>query len=128
MHHDLLWWAAIARDAVAFAIAAGTGVVLWLRKRSSRHWPITFGKVESASSFENVSKWLTDVSYSYSVDRDFYSGQFQLRSRSERKANDNELRWKGRTITVRYSPRNPHISVVRTEDQDGLRAEEFRGL
>ena len=92
MPHDLVWWTAVARDAVAFAVAASTGIVLWLRKRISRHWPITFGKVESASSFEDNLKWLTDVSYSYSVERDFYSGQFQLRSRSERKAKDHELR------------------------------------
>jgi hypothetical protein len=123
MSLDLIWWAAVARDAIALAIAASAGILLWLRKRSSRHWPITFGKVESASTYQDNLKWLTDVSYSYSVERDFYSGQFQVRSRSERKANDQELRWHGRTITVRYSPRQPHISVVRTEDQDGLRGE-----
>jgi Protein of unknown function (DUF3592) len=121
MPHDIIWWVAVARDVVAFAIAAGTGILLWLRKRSSRHWPITFGKVESASTYQDNFKWLTDVSYSYSVERDFYSGQFQLRSRSERKANDHELHWKGRTITVRYSPRDPHVSVVIAGDQDGLR-------
>jgi uncharacterized protein DUF3592 len=121
MSHDAIWWAGVARDAIAFAVAASAGILLWLRKRSSRHWPITFGKVESASSFEDGFKWLTDVSYSYRVDKDFYSGQFQLRSRSEREANDLELRWKQRAITVRYSPRNPHISVVRTEEHDGVR-------
>jgi hypothetical protein len=123
MSLDLTWWAAVARDAIALAITASAGILLWLRKRSSRHWPIAFGKVESASTYQDNFKWLTDVSYSYSVEKDFYSGQFQLRSRSERKAKDQELRWHRRTITVRYSPRQPHISVVRTEDQDGLRGE-----
>jgi hypothetical protein len=123
MSLDLIWWAAVARDAIALAITASAGILLWLRKRSSRHWPITFGKVESASTYQDNFKWLTDVSYSYSVERDFYSGQFQVRSRSEREANHQELRWHGRTITVRYSPRQPHISVVRTEDQDGLHGE-----
>jgi hypothetical protein len=123
MSLDLTWWAAVARDAIALAITASAGTLLWLRKRSSRHWPITFGKVESASTYQDNFNWLTDVSYSYSVERDFYSGQFQVRSRSEPKANDQELRWHGRTITVRYSPRQPHISVVRTEDQDSLHGE-----
>jgi hypothetical protein len=123
MSLDLTWRAAVARDAIALAIAASAGILLWLRKRSSRHWPITFGKVESASTYQDNLNWLTDVSYSYSVERDFYSGQFQVRSGSERKATDQEMHWHGRTITVRYSPRHPHISVVRTEDQDGLRGE-----
>jgi|HubBroStandDraft_1064217.scaffolds.fasta_scaffold433963_2 hypothetical protein len=125
MSHDPMWWVAVARDVIAFAVTASAGILLWLRRRSSRHWPITFGKVESASTYQDNFKWLTDVSYSYSVDRNFYSGQFQLRSRSERKANDQELRWKGRTFTVRYSPRDPHVSIVRTEDQDGLQGDRF---
>jgi hypothetical protein len=120
---DPLPWIALARDAVGFAIAAGTGIVVWLRKRSARYWPITFGKVESASSIG----CLTDVSYSYSVGTEFHSGQFQLRSRSEQKANEQEFSWKGRNIGVRYSPRDPKISVVRIEDQAGLYGEEFRG-
>jgi hypothetical protein len=103
MARDLIWWAGIARDTIPFAVVAGVGIRLWFRKRSSRHWPITFGKVESASTYQDNFKWLTDVSYSYSVESNFYSGQFQLRCLSERKANDQELRWHGRTITVRLS-------------------------
>lgn len=120
---DPLPWIALARDAVGFAIAAGTAIGVWLRKRSARYWPITFGRVEST----NVTGCLTDVSYSYSVEIDFYSGHFQVRSRNEQKANEQELRWKGRNIGVRYSPRDPKISVVRIEDQAGLYGEEFRG-
>src|SRR5258706_16292021 len=95
MTDDLISWAGLTRAAVVFAVVAGTAIAVWLRKRSSRHWPITFGKVEHASSFEDGFNWLTDVSYSYSVEKDFYSGQFQLRSRGEKKANEQELRWKG---------------------------------
>jgi hypothetical protein len=121
MPHDPIWWTAVVRDVVVFAAAATSAIILWLRKRSSRHWPIIFGKVESASSFENNGAWLTDLSCSYSVQGDFYSGQFRVRSGSEGKASEHELRWKQRSITVRYSPRNRQISIVRTEEQDGLR-------
>jgi hypothetical protein len=116
MSGDPLWWVTVARDFVAFAITASAGILLWLRTRRSRHWPITFGKVESASTYQDNFKWLTDVSYSYSIEMNSYSGQFQLRSRSERKANEHELRWKGRTVTVRYCSRDPHVSIVRPED------------
>ena len=118
---------ALVRDVAGFVIACGTGVVVRLRKRSARYWPVASGKVESATSYENVSQWLTDVSYSYNIDGEFYSGQFQLTSRSERKANEHEFRWKGRNIGVRYSPRNKNVSVVRIEDQAGLYGEEFKG-
>ena len=117
----------MAREAVAFAFASGTAVVVWLRKRSARHWPMAFGKVESASSYQFNSRWLTDVSYSYSVDGEFYSGQFQLTSRTERKADEQQSRWKGSSVGVRYSPRKKEVSVARVEDQAGLHAEAFRG-
>lgn len=117
----------MARDAVGFAIAATTGIIVWLRKRSSRHWPVTFGNVESASTFQDNSVWRTDVAYSYSIGNEFFAGEFQVRSSSERKATEKELRWKGRKTGVRYSPRSPKISVVRTEDQAGLYGGEYAG-
>jgi hypothetical protein len=39
--------------------------------------------------------------------------------RASEKATEKEHRWKGRKTAVRYSPRSPKISVVRTEDQAG---------
>jgi len=129
MHHsrDPIQWFALARELVAFAIASGTGIILWYRKRSARFWPIAYGKVESSSYFQNNAIWLTDISYSYQVADEYYSGQFQLKSRSERKAEDTVARWKGQAVGVRYSPRNPAISIIRMEDQSGLHPEEFRG-
>jgi uncharacterized protein DUF3592 len=123
--HDPIWWIAMARDAVGFAIAAGTGIIVWIRKRGAQHWPTTFGNVESASTFQDNFLWRTDVAYSYSVGNDFFPGEFQLRSWSERKATEKELRWKGRKIGVRYSPRTPQISVVRMADQAGLYGEDY---
>ncbi len=120
-------WVGLARDVAAFAIASGAGIALWLRKRSARYWPMTHGRVEQASSFENTGTWLTDISYSYCVADEFYSGQFQLKSRTERKADDEVARWKGQNIGVRYSPKKPEISVVRVEDQASLHPGEFRG-
>ena len=127
MRIDLFRWVVMARGAIGFAIAASTAFIVWLRRRGSRHWPIAFGNVESASSFQDNSVWRTDVAYSYSVGNEFYPGEFRLRSFSERKANGKELRWKGRKIGVRYSPRNPQISVVRIEDQAGLYGDEYAG-
>ena len=125
---DPLAWLSLARDLIAFGIAATTGVILWLRKRSARYWPIVCGRVEHASSFEkSPGVWLTDISYSYRVADDFYSGQFQLKARSEQKADAAAAQWKDRNIEIRYSPREPELSVVRIEDQAGLYPGEFVG-
>jgi hypothetical protein len=120
-------WLGLLRNGVAIAIAGGTGIALWLRRRSARYWPITRGKVEHASCFENSGTWLTDISYSYCVDNEFYSGQFQLKAGSELKASDEIVRWNDQNIEVRYSPKDPDISVVRMEDQAALHPGEFQG-
>lgn len=103
---DPITWAVLVRDAIALAIAAGGGIALWLQKRSARYWPMTYGTVEQASYFENGGVWLTDISYSYNVANEFYSGQFQIRDRSERKASGNVDRWKDQNIVARYSPKS----------------------
>jgi hypothetical protein len=127
LSHDPLRWVPLVRDVVAFAIAAGTSVVLWLRKRGARQWPMVYGKVEYASSFVDGAKWVTDISYSYGVAGEFYSGQFKVESRSERRADDVEARWKDQPVCVRYSPRETAISVVREEDQASLHPAEYVG-
>jgi len=124
---DPLPWFALIRDLVAFGVASGTGIILWYRKRSARFWPMAYGRVEGASSFQNSTLWLTDISYSYRVADEYYSGQFQIKARSERKADETVARWKDQNVGVRYSPKNPAISVVRMEDQASLHPEEFQG-
>jgi Protein of unknown function (DUF3592) len=128
LHHpDSSFWIIVTRDAIGGAIAATSGITLWLRKRSASNWPMTDGNIESVYSAEDNTKWRTNISYSYRVGTDFYSGAFQLTSSNERKADDTKLQWKDRHITVRYSPRDPQISVVRHQDQAGLQNVPFQG-
>ena len=124
---DPFAWLSLGRDAIALGIGAATGFTLWLRKGSARYWPTTYGRVEHASSFKNSGVWLTDISYSYRVAEDFYSGQFQLKAGGEQNASDEVAHWKDRTNEIRYSPRKPELSVVRMEDQAGLVHGEFVG-
>jgi hypothetical protein len=124
MARDLIWWLSIVRDAIGFAFAAATGIVVWFRRRSARHWPIAFGNVESVSSYQDNYLWRTDIAYSFRLGDEFYSGEFQLRSFSERKASEKELRWK-QQVGVRYSPANPQISVVTKDDQSALHGGEY---
>jgi hypothetical protein len=127
LSRDPARWIIVVREAAAFAVFSATSVALWLRKRSARFWPMAYGKVEYVSSGENNGTWLTDISYSYSVANEFYSGQHQIKTYCERKADAVVARWKGQNVGVRYSPKNPGVSVVRIEDQAGLHPGEFRG-
>src|SRR5437016_5079136 len=124
-NHDLVFWAVIARDVAGFAIAAGTGIFLWYRTRGARHWPITHGRVEFGMTSDEGG-WKSNLSYSYSVGSDFYSGVVPLPAKNENHANEQAHRWEGQNITVRYSPGNPAISVVRLEDQAPLMGDSNR--
>ncbi|MGB0040081.1 MAG: hypothetical protein WA800_13145 [Terriglobales bacterium] len=124
---DPLAWMGVAREVMAFALASGTAITVWYRKRSARFWPLAYEKVEYVSSGENNGTWLTDITYSYSVANEFYSGQHQIKTYSERKADAVVARWKDQNVGVRYSPKSPDVSVVRIEDQAGLHPGEFRG-
>lgn len=64
--------------------------------------------------------WETNLVYSYAVDGEFYSGVHPLKARNEAQADKQARAWKGQSLVIRYSPRNPAISVVRTEDQPPL--------
>ena len=120
MRVDGIGWITITWEMIAFCVAMGGVVTVWLRKRSATVWPDVFGIVESASTYQDNFIWRTDIEYSYNVGADFYSGRFQLQSRSEKEAGLHEQRWSRQRIRIRHSPRDAKLSVVRMEDQIGL--------
>jgi hypothetical protein len=123
---DPLFWLSMARDVIVFALAAGTGILAWYRKRGARYWPMTYGKVEYGLTGD-LDGWKTSLMYSYSVQGEFYSGVLPLKVRNEAAADEQVSKWKGQNLAVRYSPRDPAISAVRMEDQAPLSGGEFRG-
>ena len=116
-HHGPVFWIGLLRDASAAVLAIGSGIVVWRRKRSARHWPMTYGTVELGISTDLNNKWISDLSYSYKVGAEFYSGRIVLPAKSEGDADQQIRQWKGQVLTVRYSPKRPDISVIRAEDQ-----------
>ena len=113
---DPLSWFSIARDAMAFAIAAGAGIVAWHRRSSARHWPMVNGRVEYGMT-SDIDGWRISLVYSYTVSGSYYSGVHSLKARNETDADAKVHGWKGQNLTVRYSPKKPEISVARKEDQ-----------
>ena len=110
-----------AMDIVACAAAAGTGVFVWLRKRSARNWPSVPGKIQFGevvgSPNGHKTAWTVDLSYSYVVDCQYYAGKYQIKARSEDHAHEMAQTLKDQVISVRYSSKDPATSVVLDQDQ-----------
>jgi hypothetical protein len=94
----------------------------------ARNWPVIKGRVEYGTVTEHVdagtwflfASYTAEVSYSYCVAGEYYSGHIErafFRESSAQKFVDN-LRGKG--VFVRYDQSSPEISVLRKSDQPVL--------
>lgn len=119
-------WLRFLPQFVAIALPVGFAVAAWHRKQSARHWPMIYGRVEVALALDQENNWFSDLSYSYKVGTEYHSGHFRLTAKNEIQADQQVLAWKGQTLAVRYSPKNPAISVVRMEDQSSLPGAELQ--
>lgn len=121
---DSIVWLRWAIDVVALLATVTSAIIFWYRRWGSRHWPITHGTVEYGMT-SDMDGWKTNLVYSYAVDAEFYSGLYPLKARNEAHADNQARAWKGQSLAVRYSPRDPAISAVRMEDQSPLMLESF---
>jgi hypothetical protein len=125
---------------LAPALYAGSIVIGWFRSITpfgASNWPLTTATIESV----NVSTFRTAIhksvplefadaqlAYSYKIDNDVYSGYFKRIFFDEQKAWDFAQTWKGKTIQVRYSPRDCAVSAMRPSDQLGAELSVNRAL
>jgi hypothetical protein len=58
-----------------------------------------------------------DLSYTYVVNHEFYSGFYRIRARSKHRAREKIEGWKGRMVVVRYSPDKHDRSALLKSDQ-----------
>jgi hypothetical protein len=68
---------------------------------------------------DRSNRWVGELTYSYIVEGEYYSGFHPLMARSERRAEELIEGWNGRSVVVRYSPRKHAISVLLKDDQLG---------
>jgi|KBSMisStaDraftv2_1062788.scaffolds.fasta_scaffold00429_24 hypothetical protein len=90
----------------------------------AKYWALCKGKVESTTVTRRRERnlfymgyYVCEMSYSYIVAGEYYSGQFEricLRENSARLVASN---WKDRNIYVRYREDAPNISTLRNQDQ-----------
>ena len=104
------FWIEPAKMAVYTAIAISG----WLARRlllwRSTHWPIVQGQVQYLSGAEHGFR----VTYSYSVNGEYYSGTLPVR-KSRALRNEDDLRAVlpvGSSIDVRYSIDKPDVSAA----------------
>lgn len=68
----------------------------------------------------DVDGWRTNLLYSYAVDSEYYSGVHSLPVSSATEADQLVSLLKSKKIAVRYSPKNPRISIVFNDDQTSI--------
>jgi len=122
-HFDPFEWLNIAKDVGLLLVSAGAGAWAWFRTRHAYSWPSAQGTVMGvhvrSSTDSYIQPWVGDLSYSYIVNGEYYSGFHRIRAHSERRAEEKIAGWKGRMVVVRYSPNQPDLSKLLQSDQPG---------
>jgi hypothetical protein len=120
--YDLFkYWQPLTEAAVFLA----TGIWAWMRIQKAHSWPSAQGTVWQAQARETeegsrfIKKWVAEITYSYAVDSEYYSGAHRMRARTERRAEEKVAGWKGRLVVVRYHPSKHALSVLLRSDQVG---------
>jgi hypothetical protein len=96
----------------------------WRRNRlvvRVQDWPQASGRglgAHAKSSNAAHPIWATDITYSYVVDGEYYSGFVSLPADDEAHAEGLALGWNDRAILVRYLPNSPTESTLLLEDQN----------
>jgi hypothetical protein len=62
---------------------------------------------------------MAELTYTYIVNGEYYSGFHRIRSRTKRRAEEKIAGWKGRSVVVRYSPDKHDLSSLLKSDQPG---------
>ena len=94
-------------------------VVRNLRERKGQSWPIVGGIVESAEMGSFNDQPRAEVTYSYSVNGEYYSGYFERTFLRESSADRFVAAIKGQAIFLRTHPNRPERSASLAQDQPG---------
>jgi hypothetical protein len=90
-------------------------------QKLARSWPVALGTIEFAApkmiGEGSNAYWVGELSYSYSVDGEYYAGVAHLPSSDEDDAYEAIRGWKHRKVHVRVMPAKPERSVLVLEEQ-----------
>jgi hypothetical protein len=101
------------------AVILSVAVVRVLWRRRAAQWPVTQGRIERVNvstvrSFRSGPSEIStaEISYSYSVAGQFYSGYWTKHFSDEQQAWDFADPLKGRAVFVQYDPGHPEKSAL----------------
>ena len=112
------------KDGASLAVAAAIAVRTWVRVRQAYSWPSAQGTVWQAEARASegrsyVRPWAGELTYSYTVNGEYYSGVHRMEAFTEKRAENRITGWRGRMVMVRYSPSRHDVSVLLRSDQPG---------
>src|SRR5437660_4883817 len=123
MPHNIEGYFRLVRDFAPLLIGAGIAVRTWMKYRAAHSWPTTQGTVWSTQSRPGErgerAKWVAELTYSYTVNSEYYSGTRPIKARNEQEADRIAAEWKARNVSVRYEQSKPASSALLLEDQPG---------
>ena len=111
---------------LAIAAAGLIRVFAWGYVRSvlASGWYTTQGRVEFGNVVEHrvryVSYYVATIFYSYSVNNEFYSGEFERAFLRQSAADRFVSSLKGQMIVIRSHPHRPERSTMLKHDQPGV--------
>ena len=118
-------WRLLLDFAVVFAI-------LWLIRRAAAlagrrlgklavSWPVVEGTIEHAGpkvmGEGHTAYWVGELSYSYSVDGEYYAGVAYLPASTEDVAYEATRKWRDRKVQIRVNPGKPEQSILELDEQ-----------
>jgi hypothetical protein len=123
-----LFWPVLEKILEFAALLALAWILRKLATRVSRSnqvrsqgWPSASGWVEWAApkmvGEGHSAYWAGEITYSYSVDSEYYSGRLEFPVSGEAAAWKAVEGWKGRGVVIRYSPIDPSKSVLVVDEQ-----------
>jgi predicted DNA-binding helix-hairpin-helix protein len=113
----------IAKDVAVLLISAGAATWAWFRTRHAHSGLSTqatiVGTRVQSNSDSPILPWAANLTYTYVVNGEYYSGFHRIRARSKRRAEEKIEGWKGRMVVARYSPDKHDLSALLKGDQPG---------
>jgi hypothetical protein len=95
----------------------------WWKRRQSKDWQLAQGRIYQSKATHDERFWIAEVSYSYSVNGEYYSGEDKQRFATKRRAEEYARRFpREAVIFVRYNPGKPEVSLMRRDEQVGMGA------
>jgi Protein of unknown function (DUF3592) len=105
------------------------GAIYFLKKlygkklrKSARAWPCTQATIEYAAprklERDEGKGWVGELSYSYSIGGEYYSGFHHFPAKGKRQAECLVVGWKGRQVRIHYDPNDVCVSFLFVEEQE----------